>query len=205
MTASRTRVLVEVALTIALAAVLHFVKVWQMPFGGSISLEMLPIFVLALRRGPVAGLVAGALFGVVDYLLEPYFVHWAQLLLDYPVAFAAVGGLSGLWAPLWRRMTDSPRWTSVATAWIAPAAVITGALGRYAAHFASGVIFFATTAMGGPLANGHSAFANASALRAASVYSALYNLYVPISAAVCLVAMLIVVPTLDRAVPVGRS
>ena len=45
---SRTRVVVEIALTVALAAVLRRFAVWQMPFGGSVSLEMLP------PRGPRA-------------------------------------------------------------------------------------------------------------------------------------------------------
>jgi thiamine transporter len=202
MTASRTRVLVEIALTIALASVLHFVRVWQMPAGGSVSLEMLPLLVLGLRRGPVAGLVAGALFGVVDYFIEPFFVHWVQLFLDYPIAFAAVGGLAGLWAPVWRRLANSDR-LATATAWVVPAAVVTASIGRYVAHFVSGVVFFATTAMGGPLANGQSAFASGTALKAASVYSALYNLYVPISAAACLAAMLVLSPVLERAVPPG--
>jgi thiamine transporter len=187
-------------LTIALAAVLHFVRVWQMPAGGSVSLEMLPLLVLGLRRGPVAGAVAGALFGIVDYMIEPFFVHWIQLFLDYPLAFAAVGGLAGLWAPAWRRLADSGR-LSTATAWIVPASVITASIGRYLAHFISGVIFFATTGMGGPLPNGASAFANLSALKTVAAYSAIYNLYVPISAAACLAAMLVIVPALHRAVP----
>lgn len=201
MTASRTKVLVEIALTIALAAVLHFVRVWQMPAGGSVSLEMLPLLVLGLRRGPVAGLIAGALFGVVDYFMEPFFVHWVQLVLDYPLAFAAVGGLAGLFSAQWRRAVAEGR-AAKAAAWIVPAAVVVASVGRYVAHFVSGVVFFATTVMGGPLPNGASAFGSASALTAASEYSAIYNLYVPVSAAACLAIMLVLMPALDRIVPV---
>lgn len=200
MTGTKTRVLVEISLTVALAAVLHFVRVWQMPAGGSVSLEMLPLLVLGLRRGPVAGLVAGALFGAVDYFMEPFFVHWVQLFLDYPIAFAAVGGLAGLWMPLWRRLIAAGR-TAAAMSWVVPAAVIMASLGRYAAHFASGVVFFATTIMGGPLADGQSAFSSAGALGAATAYSAIYNLYVPLSAVACLAAMLVLMPALEKAVP----
>jgi thiamine transporter len=203
MTGSRTRVLVEIALTIALASVLHFVRIWQMPFGGTVSLEMLPLLVLGLRRGPVAGLAAGVLFGFVDFLLEPFFVHWIQLFLDYPVAFAAVGAISGLWAPLWRRLVASDR-VARAVSWVVPAAVVTASIGRYVAHFVSGVVFFATAAMGGPLANGQSAFTDVAALSRVSVYSAVYNLYVPASAAACLAAMLVIMPVLDRAVPTAE-
>jgi thiamine transporter len=161
---------------------------------------MLPIFVLALRRGPVVGVVAGALFGLVDLLLEPYVVHWAQLFLDYPLAFAGVG-LAGLFAPLWRRLTREGARTAAMT-WVTPLAVLVGAAARYLSHFVSGVIFFATTAMGGPLPNGQSAFADTHALLAAAGYSAVYNLYVPLSAIICVVAMLAIVPALEKAVPV---
>jgi thiamine transporter len=203
MTRERLTALIEAALTIALAAVLHFVRVWQMPAGGTISLEMLPIFVLAVRRGPAIGILAGAAFGVVDFFLEPFVVHWVQFFLDYPIAFGAVG-LAGLWAPLWHRAVADGRMTRAIGTVLAPA-VITGALARYVAHFASGVVFFATTALGGPLPNGQSAFVNAGALQAAAVYSALYNLYVPISAAACIVAMAVLMPALERVVPSGRD
>jgi thiamine transporter len=171
-----------------------------MPAGGTVSLEMLPILVLGLRRGPVAGLAAGALYGVVDYFMEPFFVHWVQLFLDYPLAFALVGGLAGVWTPLWRRLMATGR-TAIAVSWVVPAAVVLASLGRYAAHFASGVVFFATAVMGGPLADGQSPFSNAGALGAAAAYSAIYNLYVPISAAACLAAMLVLMPVLEKAVP----
>ena len=202
MTGTRTRVLVEVALTVALAAVLHYMKLWQMPFGGSLSLEMLPILVLAMRRGVRAGVVAGVLFGFVDLLLEPYIVHWAQVALDYPLAFGAVG-LAGLVSPLWRRAVATQPVAALvrSAAWMMPLAALVGTGGRYISHVVSGAIFFATATMGGPLANGQSAFASASALRAVLAYSAVYNLYVPVSAFVCAVAMVALMPTLEKAVP----
>jgi hypothetical protein len=55
--------------------------------------------------------------------------------------------------------------------------------------------------MGGPLADGQSALSSAGALGAAAAYSAIYNLYVPISAAACLAAMLVLMPVLEKAVP----
>jgi thiamine transporter len=205
MNQSRTRVLVEIALTVALCAVLHFFRLWQMPAGGSVSLEMLPLLVLGLRRGAGAGFVAGILFGFVDFMIEPFFVHWAQLFLDYPIAFGAVGGLAGLWRPLWLRRTAAGGSASgyAAISWIGPLSVLTAALGRYIAHFVSGVVFFATAKYYGPLPDGTSAFSNAGALSAASTYSALYNLYVPISAVACLVALILILPVLERGLPTG--
>ena len=202
MKVSRTRILVEIALTIALAAALHFVRIWQMPAGGSVSLEMLPLFVLGIRRGPLVGLLAGAMFGFVDFMIEPYFVHWAQLVLDYPLAFGAAGFGAGLVRPAWRaRAGASASSAYAAIVWVGPLAVLFGAFGRYVAHFVSGVIFFATTAMGGPLAEGQSAFGNMSALTAASIYSAVYNLYVPVSAIGCAVALIAIMPVLERGLP----
>ena len=97
MRSERTRVLVEIALTVALSAVLSMLAV-RLPInfaGGTISLSMVPILVLALRRGVFPGVIAGVLFGCVDYLIEPFFVAPIQVLLDYPIAFGAVG-LAGL-------------------------------------------------------------------------------------------------------------
>lgn len=205
---SRTRVMVEIALTVALCAVLHFFRLWQMPAGGSVSLEMLPLLVLGLRRGPGAGLVAGVLFGFVDFMIEPFFVHWIQLFLDYPLAFGAVGGLAGLWRPLWRRRSapsGSAGGGYAAISWIGPLAVLTASLGRYLAHFVSGVVFFATAKYYGPLPDGTSAFTSAGALSAASAYSAVYNLYVPISAVACLVALILILPVLERGLPTGDA
>jgi thiamine transporter len=202
MAGTRTRIVVEIALTVALGAVLHFVRVWQMPAGGTVSLEMLPVFVLALRRGPWVGVAAGALLGLLDLMLEPYVVHWVQFLLDYPVAFGLIG-LAGFVSPAWRAASRDGR-VAKASVWLLPVAVIVGALGRYLAHLASGVIFFASVAFGGPLAEGASPFADLMALKAAVLYSAIYNLYVPISAAGCLLALFAVMPALERSQPSGE-
>jgi len=93
----RTRVIVEIALSVGLAAVLSLWKItlpWNIA-GGSISLVMLPLFVVALRRGLWPGLLAGAIFGTIDYIIEPWFVHPVQVLLDYGVAYAGCG-LAGI-------------------------------------------------------------------------------------------------------------
>jgi hypothetical protein len=90
MHSERTRVIVEVALSITLATVLSYWKVtlpWNFA-GGSISFAMVPLFVVALRRGVVAGVAAGALFGVIDYFIER-FRPPRPVVLDYPIAFAA--------------------------------------------------------------------------------------------------------------------
>ena len=124
------RVLTEAALAIALAFVLGLIKVFQMPMGGSISLEMIPLILLALRQGPLVGMVAGAAYGLLDLAIEPFIVHPVQVLLDYPLAFGALG-LAGFFRP-------TVRGAIVGT--------VVAVLARFICHFVSGVVFFASYA-----------------------------------------------------------
>jgi len=125
-----TRVLTEAALAIALAFVLGLIKVFQMPFGGSISLEMIPLILLALRQGPVVGVVTGAAYGLLNLAVGPVVVHPVQVLFDYPLAFGALG-LAGFFRPTVRG--------AVIGATVA-------VLARFVCHFVSGVVFFASYA-----------------------------------------------------------
>jgi thiamine transporter len=125
-----TRVLTEAALAVALSFVLGFIVLFKMPFGGSVSLEMIPLILLALRQGWRVGVVAGAAYGLLDLVIDPYVVHPLQLLLDYPLAFGALG-LAGFFKPTIRG--------AVLGATVA-------VLARFVCHFLSGVIFFASYA-----------------------------------------------------------
>ena len=131
MTGRRTRILVEIALTIALAVVLNLVKLWRMPYGGDVSLEMLPILVLALRRGWKPGVVAGALYGLVSLMFGAVVVHWAQFVLDYPLAYALVV-VAGVVTALVRRAREPGRLSPV---W--PAAPRVGGSPRFPTNLAT--------------------------------------------------------------------
>jgi thiamine transporter len=124
------RVLTEAALAVALAFVLGLIRVWKMPFGGSISLEMVPLILLALRRGPWVGIAAGAAYGLLDLAIDPFIVHPVQLLFDYPLAFGALG-LAGFFQPTVRG---------------AIVGSVVAVLARFLCHFVSGVVFFASYA-----------------------------------------------------------
>lgn len=186
----RIRTLTEIALAVALAAVLNlpYLRI-QLPFniaGGTISLNMLPLFVIALRRGVLPGLVAGMLYGCVDALIDPYIVHPAQFLLDYPVAYGMVG-LSGLASGLWRRSAQTEKRHLA----VLVGAAVLGVAGRFAAHWLSGVIFFGSYAPKG---------------QPVWLYSLIYqSTYLLPSLALTLAAALAVFPALERAVPVGRG
>jgi thiamine transporter len=183
---SRVRLLTEIALSIALAIVLDQLRIWRMPQGGTVSLGMLPIFVLALRRGAGPGVMAGVLFGFLSFVIDPVPpVHWIQYAVDYPIAFGLLGA-TGIGARAWRKAVDQGR-TALAAWTVIPPFVALGAAGRYIAHWLSGVVFFASYAPPG---------------QPVWLYSAVYNLYVPISAAACIAAAAVVVPALERVVPV---
>jgi len=177
---------VEIALSVALAAVLGLWKItlpWNFA-GGSVSLAMLPLFVVSLRRGLWAGVIAGVLFGVIDYFMEPFFVHPAQVLLDYPLAFAACG-LAGIGAPAVAKSLSA---AAVASAAVTAPWMLLGGAGRFACSYLSGLIFFA---------------ANAPEGQAVWLYSLVYNLsYLAPSIVACTALGVLLVPALERAVPV---
>jgi thiamine transporter len=117
---------------VALAAVLNFIPpLYTFPQGGRISLVMVPLIFLAFYRGVWPAVIAGIVYSPIAYISEPFFVHPAQLILDYPVAFGSVGlaGVFGAGGPL-----------RVA------AGTLLGGGARFLAHFVSGIVFFAAFA-----------------------------------------------------------
>ena len=120
-----TKIIAEIVVFVSLATVLSYIKIFSLPQGGSVTAaSMVPILWLALRRGPKVGLFAATLYGVVQFALEPYIFHPAQVLLDYPIAFGLLG-LAGFFQ-------NRPF-----------IGVSLGIIGRFVAHFFSGIIFFA--------------------------------------------------------------
>lgn len=86
-----TRDVVAVALAAALSVALSFLRLIELPQGGSITLELLPVFYIAFLRGPWQGISAGLVSGVIQMILRPFIVHPVQVLLDYPIAMAVAG------------------------------------------------------------------------------------------------------------------
>lgn len=96
---SKTLILVEGAMMIALATVLSYLKILDMPFGGSITLEMIPLIVYGLRRGPKWGCFTGFVHGLLQMIIGFSNVMYCAtllsqigcILLDYILAFTALG------------------------------------------------------------------------------------------------------------------
>lgn len=83
-------------ISVALATVLSMFKLYEFPFGGSITaFSMLFICLPGYFYGVGAGVLAGAAYGVLQFLLGPYILFPSQVIVDYLLAFAALG-LSGV-------------------------------------------------------------------------------------------------------------
>lgn len=128
--AGETRILVEGALCVALSVVFSHLRIFSMPQGGSVTLEMAPLFYYAYRYGFMWGVTAGALSGVFQLIFGGNVLHPVQAFLDYPAAFACMG-IAGLFGRKARGVI---------------AGTLAASAARLACHVVSGVIFFATYA-----------------------------------------------------------
>ena len=154
-----TKILAEAIVFIALANVLYVISKFYFPFlklpqGGSITLgSMIPLLWFALRRGLRWGVEAGIVYGLVHMVISGDIYYPTQILLDYPLAFGALG-LAGAFK-------NQP-----------VAGIGLGILGRFVCHFVSGVIFFGQYAWEGWNVFAYSAAYNATYLVPEFVISA---------------------------------
>lgn len=130
-------VLVECALMLGLAVALSFVRIWQMPLGGSVTLlSMLPIVLLSIKYGTKVGLPVAFLFAATQFAIGIGTVlTWGMTpqavigssMLDYFAAYTGLG-LAGLF-----RKKMLPGWCA--------GTILVMAL-RFFSHFVSGIIIF---------------------------------------------------------------
>ena len=126
--------LVFCAMTLALGTVLSNLKLFSFPWGGSVTLlSMLVICLPGYFFGPGAGIMTGVAYGVLQLLVDPYVLYPLQLVVDYLLAFGALG-LSGLFTNAKNGLIKG---------------YLTGVLGRYVFAVISGWIFFGTYAWEG--------------------------------------------------------
>ena len=125
-----TKMLALGAVCMALSNVLSMIKLFDMPQGGSVTpASMLPLMLFAYVYGVGPGMTVGAVYGVMQFIIEHFF-SVPQMLLDYPIAFAMVG-LAGVFSTYKNRPVGLM------------AGVVLGSLGRFVAAVLSGVVFFA--------------------------------------------------------------
>lgn len=150
---------------VALSFALSFIKLWEMPQGGSITLvSMLPIMVFSYRYGAKKGVLVGLVYGLLQAVQDPFIIHPAQFILDYPIAFA-VTGFAGI-------LKDVKGFNNQPLKFALSATV--GAVLRFVCHVLSGVFAFGAYALDAGATN-------------LLVYSLAYNSFVFIDLALVII------------------
>lgn len=87
-----TKQLVFCAMAMALAFITSYIKIFGMPWGGSVTLcSMLFIVLVANWYGVQTGIFVGLAYGILQFIQEPYVLSFFQVCCDYILAFAALG------------------------------------------------------------------------------------------------------------------
>lgn len=120
------RCVCEGAVMVALAQILGYLKLYEMPQGGSVTPAMLPLMVFCVRWGFGPGLAACTLFGLLQLLLDgAYTWGWVSIFFDYLIAFGVLGA-----AGLCRKCRGNLLIGSVV-----------GCIARFLSHLVSGVLY----------------------------------------------------------------
>ncbi|MCH5156470.1 MAG: energy-coupled thiamine transporter ThiT [Clostridiales bacterium] len=129
------------AICVALAYALSYIKFFSLPQGGSVTFaSMLPIILYSYMFGTRRGLVVGVVYGMLQFIQSPQFYQPMQALLDYPIAFGALG-VAGIARKI-------PFIKGKMLAEFAVGATVAILL-RYFAHVVSGYYVFSSWAMEG--------------------------------------------------------
>ena len=126
------------AICIAMSFALSYIAPIHMPYGGSVTIaSLVPLMIYSYMFGTKKGALAGAVYGLLQVIQDPWIIHPAQLLLDYPIAFAGIG-LAGMFAHV-KSLKKVPQVQFLL------GALIAGVL-RFTAHLFSGVFAFSENA-----------------------------------------------------------
>jgi thiamine transporter len=147
----RILLMMEIAIFGALGFVLDFVA-FKMPQGGSVSLVMIPIVLMAFRRGVLAGVLTGLLVGLLQIVtgtisVTPLSFGFVvlQVILDYLAAYAVVG-LAGITRGNYLDGQRNGKTGKMITAVVS--GVLIGSFLRYLVHVVTGIWFFGMYAEG---------------------------------------------------------
>lgn len=129
-----TKSIAYAAVCIAMSFALSYLRIVKMPQGGSITVaSLLPLMIYSYLFGVRKGVFAGFIYGVLQAIQDPYLVHPAQFLLDYPIAFSAIG-LSGMFS-------SSQKLQALPQVQFLLGGIVASAL-RYLSHVLSGAFAF---------------------------------------------------------------
>ena len=169
---------------ISLSFALSFVKVTPVLYGGSITLaSFAPLLIYAYYFGFAKALVCGLIFGLLQFIQDPYILTPATFMLDYLLAFASIS-IMGLFSKFKLNAKTIVLGTT------------TSILFRFLMHFISGILYF----------NHGSIWVNLPA-DSAVAYSLLYQtVYLIPDLIICLTAMLLLhkMRVLEQIKPKGK-
>jgi len=172
----KTKMLVVSAVCVALGMVTSLIKIIDLPMGGSVTLfSMFFVSLAGHWYGPKMGILTAVVYGVLQFIINPYFLTVPQVLFDYVFAFGCLG-LSGFF---YRKKFGLQ------------VGYLVSVFGRFVFSTLSGLLFFAEYAEG----SGYSAL----------VYTILYNgAYIGLEAAITLV-LIFIPPVSKAIAHVGRE
>ncbi len=133
--------LTESGMLIGMATVLSMIKIYDAPYGGSVTaVSMLPLVILSYRYGAKWGAFSCFAYGLIQLILDGRPAAGslsgviASIILDYLVAFTLIS-LSGIFKG---RIKNNILAISLGT--------VLGLFGRFAAHFVSGIAIWGSFA-----------------------------------------------------------
>lgn len=133
-TNNNTKAIVYAAACIATSFALSYIRFFELPSGGSITFaSLVPLMLYSKIFGIRKGVLAGVIYGFLQFIQAPWFYHPIQFLLDYPIAFGAIG-LTGIFS-------DKNIFGKKLIIQFAFGAVIAVTL-RYLSHVVSGIYVF---------------------------------------------------------------
>ena len=135
-----TKEIAYAGVCVSMSFALSYIKLWDMPNGGALTLgSLLPLALYSYAFGLKKGLFVGFCYSLLQAIQDPWIIHPAQFLLDYPIAFTSVG-LAGIFknCALFKQNTRLKLGLGCASVGIF----------RYTAHVLSGVFAFEAYAKG---------------------------------------------------------
>lgn len=141
-----TKIIAEIAIFSAIGLALDFIQggLWRGVFtnGGSIGLSMVPILIIAYRRGFIPALLTGLIISLLQMLGGIYVISntwyniFLQISLDYILAFPLVA-MAGIFFKQFKNAETKGQKVK----WIIIGSVI-GGLGKFLSHFLAGILFW---------------------------------------------------------------
>ena len=139
----KTRVMVESAVLIAASIILSFIKVYEAPLGGSVTMfSMVPLMIISIRHGIGWGLGSAFVFSVFKlWMGAGNFAYVPTLtgiivviLLDYLVAYTSIG-LAGIFRKM--NVLKEEKANVTLTTFCG---VLLACLVRFISHFVNGAV-----------------------------------------------------------------